>query len=70
MENTNWFKLIIWLLAIIFLTDLAFDLIILASTIANLAGLFVIIGILWISVKTRCFTEINFKNKNKHEKSN
>lgn len=70
MENTNWFKLIIWLLAIIFLTDLAFDLIILASTIANLAGLFVIIGILWVSVKTRCFTEINFKNKNKDEKSN
>lgn len=70
MENSNWVKVMIWFLAIIFFTDLAFDLIILASTIANLVGLLVIIGIVWVSVKTKCFTEINFKNKNKNEESN
>lgn len=63
MESSNWLKIVVWLLCLLIVGDWAFDLINLSSTIANLIGVGLGIGFAWLSVKTRCFTEIIFKKK-------
>ena len=70
MESSNWLKIVVWVLCLLIVGDWVFDLINLSSTIANLVVVALFIGFVWVSSKTRCFTEINFKNKNKNEESN
>ena len=70
MESSNWLKIVVWVLCLLIVGDWAFDLINLSSTIANLVGVALLIGFIWVSSKTKCFTEINFKNRNKNEESN
>lgn len=70
MENSKWLKIVAWVLCLLIAVDWTFDLINLSSTIANLIGVAIGIGFAWISVKTKCFTEINFKNTNKNEETN
>lgn len=70
MESSNWLKLVVWVLCLLIVGDWAFDLINLSSTIANIFGVVLLIGFIWVSSKTKCFTKINFKNKNKNEESN
>ena len=69
MESSNWLKIVVWVLCLLIIGDWVFDLINLSSTIANLFGVALLTGFIWLSAETKCFTEINFKNK-KNEKSN
>ena len=60
----NIIKIIVWLLVTMATTTCGFDLINLPSAIANCIGFVLILAVLYISVKTRCFTTIKLtKNK-------
>lgn len=52
--------ILVWLVLVILGLDLALGWLNLANTIANVGGLFLIFFIIFISVKTKLFT--NFKN--------
>lgn len=52
--------ILVWLVLVILGLDLALGWLNLANTIANVGGLFLIFFIVFISVKTKLFT--NFKN--------
>ena len=70
MKSSNWLKIVVWVLCLLIVRDWVFDLINLSSTIANLYGVALLTGFVWLSSETKCFTKINFKNKNKNEESN
>ena len=70
MKSSNWLKIVVWVLCLLIVSDWAFDLINHSSTIANLFGIALLTGFVWLSSETKCFTKINFKNKNKNEESN
>lgn len=60
----NWkkaFGILVWIILVVLGLDLAFDLINLANTIANVGGLFLLFIIVFISFKTKCFTNFKFK---------
>lgn len=60
----NWkkaFGILVWIILVVLGLDLAFDLINLANTIANVGGLFLLFIIAFISSKTKCFTNFKFK---------
>lgn len=60
----NWkkaFGILVWIILVVLGIDLAFDLINLANTIANVGGLFLLFIIVFISFKTKCFTNFKFK---------
>lgn len=57
---TDALYILVWLVLVILGLDLALGWLNLASTIANVGGLFLIFFIVFISVKTKLFT--NFKN--------
>jgi hypothetical protein len=50
-------------------TTWGFNLINLPSTIANIIGLAIIVAVAYISAKTKCFTTINFNNKQKKKEN-
>lgn len=60
MNWTNVLYILIWLILVILGLDLALGWLSLASTLANIGGIFLIFLIVFISVKTKAFT--NFKN--------
>ena len=70
MKSSNCLKIVVWVLCLLIVSDWVFDLINLSSTIANLFGVALLTGFVWLSSETKCFTKINFKNKNKNEESN
>lgn len=60
----NWkkaFGILVWIILVVLGTDTAFGWINLASTIANVGGLFLLFIIVFISFKTKCFTNFKFK---------
>lgn len=62
----NWTKAFLflgWLIIFILGIDLAFGWLNLANTIANIAGAFLVLFIIFISFKTRCFTKLKFWKK-------
>lgn len=65
----NVVKIFIWLLAVMVATTWGFNLINLPSTVANIFGLAIIIAVVYVSVKTKCFTTINFNNKQKKKEN-
>lgn len=69
MDNKVFLKFLIWLLCLVLLLDAIADLLIVASTVANVFALVLLIILVWASVSTKCFTTINFK-KNRNEESN
>lgn len=62
----NILKFFIWLLFVMATITCGFDLINLPSAIANCIGFVLILAVLYISVKTICFTTIKL-TKNKKE---
>lgn len=64
-----WVKVAIWFVCFMFLADWSFELITMASTMANLVGIAIAIATFYFTLKTKCFTTITFKI-NKNEKSN
>lgn len=62
----NWkkvFCILAWLIMAILGLDLAFGWLNLANTIANIAGAFLVLFIIFISFKTKCFTNLKFWKK-------
>lgn len=62
----NWkeaFCILAWLIIAILGLDLAFGWLNLANTIANIAGAFLVLFIIFISFKTKCFTNLKFWKK-------
>ena len=62
----NWTKVFLflgWFILFILGIDLALGWLNLANTIANIAGAFLVLFIVFISVKTRCFTKLKFWKK-------
>ena len=60
----NWkkaFGILVWIILVVLGVDLAFSWINLASTLANVGGLFLLFIIVFISSKTKCFTNFKFK---------
>ena len=60
----NWkkaFGILVWIILVVLGLDLAFGWINLANTIANVGGLFLLFIIVFISFKTKCFTNFKFK---------
>lgn len=63
MNWTKVFLLLTWFILFILGIDLAFGWLNLANTIANIAGAFLVLFIVFISVKTKCFTHLKFWKK-------
>lgn len=63
MNWKNAFLFLGWFILFILGTDLALGWLNLASTIANIAGAFLVLFIIFISFKTRCFTKLKFWKK-------
>lgn len=64
-------KILVWVLFIITTTTWCFDLINLPSTIANCIGIVLLFVVVYISIKTKCFTIIKLtKNKKENEENN
>lgn len=62
----NWIKAFLflgWFILFILGTDLALGWLSIANTIANIAGAFLILFIVFISVKTKCLTNLKFWKK-------
>lgn len=57
------FCILAWLIITVLGLDLAFGWLNLANTIANIAGAFLVLFILFISFKTKCFTNLKFWKK-------
>lgn len=60
----NWkkaFEILVWFILFILGTDMALGWLNLACTLANVAGLFLLFIIVFISFKTKCFTNFKFK---------
>ncbi len=60
----NWkkaFGILVWIILVVLGVDLALGWINLANTLANVGGLFLLFIIVFISFKTKCFTNFKFK---------
>lgn len=64
----KYFTVIVWFILFMVGLNLSFEMISNPSTIENVLGIFVIFAIIFISYKTKLFTNLNIK-KNKNEKN-
>lgn len=62
-------KVAIWFVCFMFLVDWSFELITMASTMANIVGIAIAIATFYFTLKTKCFTTITLKTQ-KNEKDN
>jgi len=63
MNWTKAFCILLWAILFILGLDLALGWLNLANTIANIAGAFLVLIIVFISVKTKAFTNLKFWKK-------
>lgn len=63
----NWIKFVICVVLATICADWAFDLINTSSTIANLAGIALLLVEAYVLVETKCFTDIKLKKNKKDE---
>ena len=57
------FCFLVWLIMFILGWDLALGWLSMANTLANIAGAFLVLIIVFISYKTKCFTNLKFWKK-------
>ena len=60
----NFYKICLWGLCATMMISVGFSLINKASTIANIVGVFWILALVFISDKTKFFTNLKIKNRN------
>lgn len=60
------FKILIWFITFMFLIGTSLDMISEPNTIENILGLIIGYVVVFVSIKTRCFTNIKFKKKNEN----
>ena len=63
MNWTKAFCFLAWIILFILGWDLALGWLSMASTLANIAGAFLVLFIVFISFKTKCFTKLKFWKK-------
>ena len=59
-------KVAVWYIIFIILINLGLEMISASNTIENVIGFFMIVAILYLSIKTKCLTTIKLERK--HEK--
>lgn len=59
-------KVAVWFVIFIILLTLGLEMISAPNTIENMIGFFMVVAILYLSIKTKCLTTIKLKRK--HEK--
>lgn len=57
-------KIAVWLVLIIWGINQSFNMISQANTVENVVGFFLLVAIVLVSYKTKCFTSIKMKKKN------
>lgn len=60
------FRILIWFIIFMFSISICLDMISEPNTIENIIGLIVGYLVIFISIKTKCFTNIKFKKKNEN----
>lgn len=70
MKTTKVIMFVVWLIIAFSAIDESYSLINKSLTIANIAGVFLLVAIVLVSIKTKCFTSINIKLTNKKDESN
>lgn len=63
------FKILIWFITFMFLISMCLDMISEPNTIENILGLIIGYVVVFVSIKTKCFTNIKFKKKNEGSNS-
>lgn len=63
MNWTKAFCFLAWIILFILGWDIALGWLNLANTLANIAGAFLVLFIIFISIKTKCFTKLKFWKK-------
>lgn len=63
------FKILIWFITFMFLISMCLDMISKPNTIENILGLIIGYVVVFVSIKTKCFTNIKFKKKNEGSNS-
>lgn len=63
MNWTKVFCILVWLILFILGWDLALGWLSMASILANIAGAFLVLFIIFISIKTKLFTNLKFWKK-------
>lgn len=56
------FKILIWFITFMFLISMCLDMISEPNTIENILSLIIGYVVVFVSIKTKCFTNIKFKN--------
>ena len=57
-------KVAVWFVVFIILITLGLEMISVPNTIENVIGFFMIVAILYLSIKTKCLTSIKLERKN------
>lgn len=60
-------KIAVWLVLIIWGINQSFNMISQANTVENVVGFFLLVAIVLVSYKTRCFTTIKFTRKRERQ---
>lgn len=60
MKDNKYWKALVWFIFAIFTYSWAFELITMASTVANLVGMLVFAYATWITIKNKLFYNYNF----------
>jgi uncharacterized protein with PQ loop repeat len=61
MDNSKVMPFIIWFIVVTILSTISMDLINLPDTLCNIAGIILGLIIIYVSIKTKCFTNIKLK---------
>ena len=67
VTENNRFKIMLWIVVFFAMVGCICELLTMASTIANVLGLVLLLTTIYISIKTQCFTKLKIK---KNEKNN
>lgn len=66
----KYFKIIIWFILTMYLITLGLDMVSVPNTIENIIGFIIVFLTIYVSIKTKCFININFKITKNNERSN
>ena len=63
MDGKKFLALLIWTISLILVLEVGFEALTMSDTFANIFGIVIIAVFAFVSQKTDCFTNINFKKK-------
>jgi uncharacterized Tic20 family protein len=66
----KYFKIVIWFILTMYLITLGLDMVSVPNTIENIIGCLIVFITIYVSIKTKCFTNIKFKITKNNKGSN